>query len=402
MHRQNASQYMVAIGFMGTGSRFYDWFSNFRFTTEEGFHKGFAQLTDAFERSAKQIIFPDTAVEMGLKTLTLADILEEAQSLNSRFFLWMAGHSQGAAVMQVYCHRLMKDRRVLPQNMLGYGFASPTVATGQFVYDPALYPLFHVLNSDDLVPRLGALVHLGLCLEYRAGSSLRDTCYGWSGEQGSAALRKSLEPFLQQMTDTLRAIEICVAFCYCLLEDKAEEHLNGLMDKKWRIAPIGKVLSYAGEKVQDMIEAFVHHAQNGYKALAGQNMVTDRITALKKEMRPVVRQYTLRQLLSGLQSLAAPPHTLSGGSPELVGAYNHIVTEGFHELRPFIWAKQRDRLPIRRFAEATPWSDGSRPLPSFRKPSIRRRKPPAAHLPKGPMSRGMNALRRQRTETIIR
>ncbi|MDD3212847.1 MAG: hypothetical protein PHY64_04200, partial [Eubacteriales bacterium] len=45
LHPAGNGRYVVAIGFMGTGSRFYDWFSNFRFTTEEGFHKGFHQLT---------------------------------------------------------------------------------------------------------------------------------------------------------------------------------------------------------------------------------------------------------------------------------------------------------------------------------------------------------------------
>lgn len=392
LRRQRDGRNIVAIGFMGTGSRFYDWFSNFRFTPEEGFHRGFAQLTDVFERSAERIVFPDTAAEMGLETLTLADILEEMRSLNSRFFLWMAGHSQGAAVMQVFCHRLMEDWRVLPQNMLGYGFASPTVATGQFVYDPARYPLYHVLNSDDVVPRLGALLHLGLCLEYRATSAIRDACYGWSGEEADAAPREALEPFLLRMTDTPGAMEICVAFCYCLLEEKAEEHLNVLMDRKWTIAPIEKVLSYAGNKAQDVIEAFARHTRNGYRALVGQGMDGDRIAALKEDIRPVVRQYTLRQLLSALHSLVTPPHTLAARPPMPSGAYSYIAMEGFRGLRPCIWVKQRGSLPIRQFAEGAPWNGGFRPVPSFRKPAIRRRKPVAASL-KGPVGRGISALR---------
>ena len=394
LRRQRAGRYIVAIGFMGTGSRFYDWFSNFRFTTEEGFHKGFAQLTEAFERSAERIVFPDTAAEMGLETLTLADILVEMRRLNSRFFLWMAGHSQGAAVMQILCHKLMNDWHVLPQNMLGYGFASPTVATGRLLYDPAGYPLYHVLNDDDLVPRLGALLHLGLCLEYRAGSALRRSCYGWNGDEAAAALRESLEPFLLRMTDTLRAMEICVAFCYCLLEEKAEENLNALMDQKWSFFLIDRMLAYAGGKAKDMIEAFSRHARNGYRALAGRDMDGSRIAELKEDMRPMVRQYTLRQMLSGLSSLTAPPHTLTGEPPKRLGAYSFIATSGFRGLMPYIWVKQKGGLPVRRFAEAALRSDVSQPLPSFRIPAVRKQKSSAAYLPKGPIGRGIGALRR--------
>ena len=93
----------------GTGKRFYDWISNFRFTTEEGFHKGFYQLCTYFEEAQKASCFPPTAQALGLEKLTLGEVLSEMKSLSSRFRLWMAGHSQGGAVMQVFCHRLMND-----------------------------------------------------------------------------------------------------------------------------------------------------------------------------------------------------------------------------------------------------------------------------------------------------
>ena len=119
-----------------------------------------------------------------------------------------------------------------------------------------------------------------------------------------------------------------------------------------------------------------------------------RVAELKEEMRPVVRQYTLRQLLSGLHSLTAPPHTLAGELSKRLGTYSYIAMEGFPGLNPYIWVKQRGSLPIRQFAEGAQWSDGSQPLPRFRMPAIRRQKSPAAYLPKGPMGRGISALRR--------
>ena len=46
IRRAGNGRYIVAICFMGTGTRFYDWFSNFRISTPEGIHEGFSQLTD--------------------------------------------------------------------------------------------------------------------------------------------------------------------------------------------------------------------------------------------------------------------------------------------------------------------------------------------------------------------
>ena len=70
MHPLPEGRFLLAIGFMGTGKRFYDWISNFRFTTEEGFHKGFYQLCTYFEEGAESIVFPATAQALGFKKPT--------------------------------------------------------------------------------------------------------------------------------------------------------------------------------------------------------------------------------------------------------------------------------------------------------------------------------------------
>lgn len=106
MKPDGEGHFLLAIGFMGTGSRFYDWFSNLRFTPEEGFHRGFVQLCESFEMNAEEIVFPAAAEALGLEKLTLGEVFSEMRSLSSRFRLWMAGHSQGGAVMQVLTERL--------------------------------------------------------------------------------------------------------------------------------------------------------------------------------------------------------------------------------------------------------------------------------------------------------
>lgn len=396
LRKTGDGRYIVAIGFMGTGSRFYDWFSNFRFSTEDGFHKGFSQLTEYFEQSAERIFFPGTAAELGLERLTLADILTEMKSADSRFFLWMAGHSQGAAVMQVFCHKLLTDWLVLPQNVIGYGFASPTVATGRLLYDPARYPLYHVLNSDDVVTRMGALLHLGLCLQYQATDPFRSVAYAWSQAEADVAVRQALYPFALQMTDMATVMEICVALCYCVLEEKGEDALNNLIDKKWTLPPIEKALTFAGGKAQDGVRSIARYTEEGYTSLTGHGMEEKQLSLLKQSLRPVVQRFTLRQLLGGLHALSVPPHMIMREHFKFTGAYSYIVLRGWAMLTPFIWVNQKGALPQRRFAESIPWLDGTAqsqaPIPKA--PGLRRRAHPA---PKGLRGKGVSALRKQRS-----
>jgi hypothetical protein len=316
---------------------------------------------------------------------------------DSRFFLWMAGHSQGAAVMQIFCHSLLTDWGVLPQNMVGYGFASPTVATGQFVYDPARYPLYHVLNSDDIVPRIGALLHLGLCLEYQAHDPFREAVYGWSDSPEAVSVRGALRPFALQMVDTLSIMEVCVAFCYCVLEEKGEESLAQLIDKKWTVAPIERMLSYAGDKAQDIVKAIANYAEKGYTSLAGHGMDDGRVALLQESMRPVVRQYTLRQLLGGLHDLTVPPHVMMREQYKRTGSYSYIVQRGWPTLKPFIWLEQPAALPFRGYAAFIPWARaGQADMTPVRHPPRRRRRPPASRAPKGVRGKGISARRLER------
>ena len=373
LRKSEDEKYMVAIGFMGTGKRFYDWFSNLRFNMENGFHKGFAQLVEYFQQQAEHILFPNTAAELGLERLTLRDILTEMQSARSRFFLWMAGHSQGAAVMQIFTHKLITGQGVLPENMVGYGFASPTVATGQSVYDPAGYPLYHIVNSDDMVPRVGALMHLGLCLHYQADEAFHGDCYALSADPSVVSARRALQGFTTQMTDTLSVMEMSVAFCYCLLEEKGEESLSSLMEKKWTIAPIEKALAYAGDKVQEAMKAIVRYMQNGYLSLAGRPMNPMHVAKEKEALRPIVRQYTLRQLFAALGDLSIAPHMIMRGDFKLPGAYSYIVLHGYVQMKPYIWVKRKMVLPQKHFGTSVCWHDlGSFDADEYKAPHLRR------------------------------
>ncbi len=352
MHPMADGRYLLAVGFMGTGSRFYDWISNLRFSTEEGFHQGFYQLCDAFEQNAETIQFPEVARALGLEKLTLGEVLMEMRSLSSRFRLWMAGHSQGGAVMQVFCHRLMNDWGVLGQNMVGYGFASPTVATGKLVYDPAAYPLYHLFNTDDIVPLAGALVHLGLCLEYPATETMRAVTYEPTADRKAFDL---LLPMRRAMTDTPSILASFAALLKCLAEEKGEEGLTELMNRPWAVPFVDRVLTQAGDRAMDWIGRALAGMEAGYTDLTGHALSPSLLRPLCDAWRPIVRQLTVRRLMNAMGSIAAPPHRIVHHDDAAKdGAYAWIVKAGLCELKPFIWHKRSGAAPQKRYAQ---WTD---------------------------------------------
>ncbi len=349
-HRCKGGGYLIAIGFMGTGKRLYDWISNFRFTTEEGFHKGFLQLCEYFEKGEENIVFPQIAAELGLERLTLADVLKELGKSSSRFRLWMAGHSQGGAVMQVFAHRLMHERGAQPQNMVGYGFASPTVVTERTVYDAAAYPLYHIINSDDFVPRMGAVMHLGLCLQYRADEALRQAAYSRSELPASAAAREALFPYLMQMVDTPSILLYSAAFLRCVLAEYGDEAISSLMSRWWSIHPVDSLFQYAGEKANILAERIIEHSKEGYRELTGEPMNGLALNLLTDSFRSIAREIPFRRILAAFAEYIAPPHSLLS-TGEHAGAYAYISAQEASALRPFVWLRGADGKAHKAFAD---------------------------------------------------
>ena len=341
MKPDGEGRWIAAIGFMGTGSRFYDWISNLRFTPEEGFHRGFAQLCESFEWNAEEIVFPAAAQALGLEKLTLGEVLSEMRSLSSRFRLWMAGHSQGGAVMQVLAHRLITDWGVLPQNMTGYGFASPTVATGRFVYDPAAYPLTHILSADDAVTRMGALLHLGLCMEYTPDDAFRAAVYE---EGGKAEVDFSF--VTQRMLDMPSALLCMSAMMEVLAEEKGAEGMNELLNSWWAVPAVDRVLWRAGDRAMDWLDQLLYNARETYRELTGQTMPQKELADLRAAIRPLVQNTPARKLVDAFFAMGVEPHRLEG-------AYTAIVTGALEQLRPFIWIKASKGLPVRRCSDET-------------------------------------------------
>lgn len=345
LHPAAEGRYIVSVCFLGTGTRFYDWFSNFRISTPEGVHKGFKQLTDLFEGNERHITFPRTAKELNLERLSLADVLTEMKSPNSRFFLWLSGHSQGGAVMQLYAHRKLREDGVHPANLVGYGFASPSVMTGDAAVHPESYPLYHVHNSDDLIPRCGAAVHLGVCLTYEAEEPLRRACYGWPRDEEAVKARIAVRPVVRQMTDTPSCIVQALAFLTVLGECTASEIAQAL---DLSDAPTVTRLLEAVDMKQ-LLRVLEGRLQAAHQSAAGAPARPDSVAEAAALMRQIIRQTGVKPFSGALLQLLRYPHRISGQAGDAFApAYVWIANHAVDRLIPSIW--QPGLPPVRLYA----------------------------------------------------
>ena len=167
---------VVAISFIGTTQKFFDWFSNFKLKRETGIHYGFLELARHFDAQASRVSLPALAQALGKETFTLADALAETRGTDGRFKLWLSGHSQGGALVQTYTHLLL-GRGIPAENIIGYSFASPTVSVCGSAENPAGYPLYHIVNADDITTRVGAHIRLGMDCVYFPDDAFRKAHY---------------------------------------------------------------------------------------------------------------------------------------------------------------------------------------------------------------------------------
>ena len=204
-------RFIVAVGFMGTGRRPQDWVSNMRFTHPDGLHEGFLALAQQYEQNAEDIRFPSVAQALGMERFTMKDVLSECGKEDSRFRLVLAGHSQGAAVLQVWAYRRMLEG-VRREHIAGFGYASPMVAAGLAMHGMDC-PLTHFLSSDDVFTRMGLSGHIGHCVSLQADDSFRQMVYGKAMKE--PLFREMLDIF-QSQQGTSDGLTLCLGFLEAL------------------------------------------------------------------------------------------------------------------------------------------------------------------------------------------
>jgi len=201
---------IVNITFTGT-KHVTDWFNNFKVGVSNQLHKGFYELATQFDSLIGQIHLTLLARTLGMTDLTLADVFEEAKKPDSRFKIWVTGHSQGGALTQVYIAEFLSRRGVLHENIFGYAFASPSVATPNYCEHPGNYPIYNINSADDFAVRVGSALRLGMDLMYYPDESFREENYADYTKPETREMYQEILKLCYWMTDSFKFGEFMIA-----------------------------------------------------------------------------------------------------------------------------------------------------------------------------------------------
>ncbi len=318
------SRCLIAIVFRGTADTAEDWAFNFDLGPDDGFHRGFLALADDFFACADVMAFPEASRALGLPGLTLGDVHSALRGRDSRFKLFLTGYSQGGAVMQLYVHRLIglgADR----SNILGCAFAPPSVSFDRPALPREYYPLCHIINSDDVTPRVGARHHLGQKFVYQATAAMREACYeGW---QADDELRRFILGF-QNITDTQAAACFSIGMVRAALglprddQEVFSEHFFGSTIMSSRLQSVLMRPAFA-------LRLMLRNLLRDYRNVYGEPPKTgsEELDILSDILKVGPGRYP--QLL--WRALGAP-HMLVQKNGSLPGAYQHIVVNGLDGL----------------------------------------------------------------------
>lgn len=302
------NRFAIAVSFMGTGRKFYDWFTNFKMNCHAGVHEGFLSTARLFDRNSERISFPRVASALGRSALTLADVLTECTQRDSRFRLFLCGHSQGGAVAQAYCHLLRTQHAVLMENVVGYTLGSPTAAGADFPENPAVYPLYHLVSADDMIPRMGACMHLGVELRFYPDPDFRRRFYPPAQDPCARMHMRALLHSAQNMPDI---IELFVAAL------RAVMHLPDPGDARAifyalhaQLRTLTPAMQSLGLRAEDLARLLERQLLAAYRSLAGKSADEQRLTRLEGDVTAFILRHGAQAFSRCVAQEAVAPHML--------------------------------------------------------------------------------------------
>lgn len=338
------NRFAIAVSFMGTGRKFYDWFTNFKLSCRAGVHEGFDHTARLLDRSSERIAFPRTAQLLGRHSLTLADVLSECTQRDSRFRLFLCGHSQGGAVAQAYCHLLRTQRGVLTENIVGYTLGSPSIANADFPDNPAEYPFYHLINDDDFVPRMGACMRLGVEMRFSPDPDFRMRCYRYTGSESAARIRlrtltqdvRAMPDVLEMMTGALRAV--------MRLPDPAETRivLSAFSAQMRLLAPAMQSL---GLHAQDLALLIDRQLLSAFRALTQRLPDEKRLSYWEECVTAFIHDFGARLFSRCVWDVGVAPHMLMNTRARDFAPYQLIAARFPTALRPLLCTRDENRDP---------------------------------------------------------
>ncbi len=329
IHPLPEGRFAVAVGFMGTGRRMSDWAVNFQLRHPDGFHEGFSSLCRQFMDNADRILFDQTAKQLGLPRMSLRDVILEAGQGSCRFRFMAAGHSQGAAVLQLWFRELI-GLGVPQGNILGYGFGSPSVAADA-AQDTHTWPLFHFINSEDLFTRVGLQHHMGRCFIYEADHPMRVLCY--EGMQDSPLFMSMLAQ-ANGFSGTQDALRFNIAFIEALKLLPPREAATALTVFTGNGLE-GRLMLHRDEPVGSLLRLMGRSVRKNYESVTGTPIGDIELTDLTAQIKAQMEIHGAQTYTQMMFRVLSVPHALvlrDANNPGLA-PYSYMVIRAFANMR---------------------------------------------------------------------
>ncbi len=328
-------KFTVAIGFMGTGKRAQDWAGNMRFLHEDDLHEGFSYIANQFINNEADIHFPTAAKALGLSDLTLKEVLENCKKADSPFRLVMAGHSQGAAVLQVWTWKKRREG-ILREHLNGFGYAAPVVATRFMETDDAC-PVTLFLAEQDIFTRVGLKRHIGAVYCLPADEAFRATCYG---KYDKDPLFNDMLKLFNGLSDTQIGLLFCMGYLKSLASRPEKiifESLAAFLEKPWAenlAEPLADLPMRTEEWTLKLLQQSKSTFTRFYLDVTGLEPVNDQVEEMYALINPIMNRYGAIAFSQMIVKALHLTHSLVNTEPGLAdhAPYSYLVVRGFNDL----------------------------------------------------------------------
>lgn len=292
---QKASKYIVIISIAGSSADINDWRHNMQLELEDSLHAGFLKNSRDVLDKFRNIQLNELKKELGLSSLSLMDIVQECAMPRSRFCLFFTGHSKGAAIVQILNHILINEYYVCRKNLFSIVFASPSVASIDFLYNTNRYPIININNIDDVISHYGALKHLGCVIEFIP----------------DARHYKFSDTMQSKLLDILRSVhgeQYGFIFLHALIMDgKNIDTLSHLLIPK------------------HILESYVRNLEQYYKDTNASNIDIQESKILQANVSSIYKKCNIKDTLHSIYEYIECTHKLYAKySP-----YQHFVNKGY-------------------------------------------------------------------------
>ena len=236
--------------------------------------------------------------------------------------------------MQVYCRIKLQEDGVLPRNMLGWGFASPSVMASGVETMPEGYPLYHVVNREDIVPRFGAQVHLGVMLHYASDEAMRRECYTWPEDEASARARQLVHGLIDPGRDMASFLIFVAAYLKALSALPLADRAVGITEMQPRSQHLARILAAADEHVDALLDYVARRTADSYYELIGHRMNMQLVACRQQQIDAVLAELGVKAVSKALAQLMRYPHALAAKLENGTSSYAYIAANCFEQLTP--------------------------------------------------------------------